>query len=150
MYHGHKILSVDEKWRLAVPNCYREDLRAQTGGLVLTVSAQDTALWLYPRSVWEEVVRKLAGLSDFERESRRVKRMLQGYATDCTLDPQGRFLIPPSLRKIIALKKQAVLVRTTNKLEIWSLERWQREEEEWQQFVENQQELPASLRELSL
>lgn len=132
MFRGCSTLSVDNKGRLAVPSRYRERLIClANGNLILTPNPLDRSLWLYPLPEWELIESKLAELSDFDRQGRRAKQMMRGYATDCQLDSQGRILIPHELREYASLGKQAVILGQGNKFEIWDEKGWKELREDW-------------------
>ncbi len=46
-------------------------------------------------------------------------------ATECTLDKQGRILIPSHLRDYSELEKEVILIGVSNRVEIWSKENWE-------------------------
>ena len=46
-------------------------------------------------------------------------------AASCEMDKQGRILIPSKLREHAGLDKDIVFVGVLNKVEIWSKERWE-------------------------
>ena len=132
MFRGCSTLSVDNKGRLAVPSRYRERLVClASGNLILTLNPLDRSLWLYPLPEWELIESKLADLSDFDRQGRRAKQMMRGYATDCQMDGQGRILIPHELREYAGLGKQAVILGQGNKFEIWDEKGWKELREDW-------------------
>ena len=87
MFRGLSTINVDAKGRLAIPARYREAL-ALLGSpeLVLTLNPWDRALWLYPLAEWELIETKLSALSDFDKQSRRTKQIMRGYAADCVCD----------------------------------------------------------------
>jgi MraZ protein len=132
MFRGLTTVNLDVKGRLAVPVRFREQLAAfDASTLVLTLNPWDRALWLYPLPEWQSIETKLSALSDFDKQSRRTKQMMRGYATDVSCDGQGRILLSPELREIAALDKQAVLLGQGNKIEIWDAARWREERDEW-------------------
>lgn len=132
MFRGCNTLSVDNKGRLAVPSRYRERLTClANGNLVLTLNPLDRSLWLYPLNEWELIETKLSSLSDFDRQGRRAKQMMRGYATDCQMDGQGRILIPQELRVYAGLGKQVVILGQGNKFEIWDEQSWNKLREDW-------------------
>ena len=152
MFRGFSTVSIDNKGRLAVPSRFRERLVGLADGrLVQTLSPLDRALWLYPLPEWDAIENKLAALSDFDRQSRRAKQMMRGYATDSELDAQGRILIPQVLREYAALHRQAVVLGQGNKFEIWDLRTWQEQRDAWLEQVGREAgDPPDALKSLSL
>ena len=132
MFRGFSTVSIDSKGRLAVPSRFRERLAVLAEGhVVLTLNPLDRALWMYPLPEWELIETKLAALSDFDRQSRRAKQMMRGYATDCDLDAQGRILLPLELREYATIGRQAVLLGQGNKFEIWDHAVWKEQRDDW-------------------
>ncbi len=118
---------------------------------MLTLNPLDRALWLYPSPEWELIEEKLAALSDFDRQSRRAKQMMRGYATDCRVDGQGRILLPPQLRDYAKLDKQIVLLGQGNKFELWDEAGWNAQRDEWLKQVGDDSGDPSeTLKSLSL
>ena len=152
LFRGFNKISIDNKGRLAVPSRYRELISVQAeNSLVITLNPLDRSLWLYPLPEWDVIEDKLASLSDFDKQSRRTKQMMRGYATDCQLDSQGRILIPKELRSYADLTKQAVILGQGNKFEIWNEKAWEAQRDEWLETVgDDSQDTPESLQSLSL
>ena len=152
LFRGFNKISIDNKGRLAVPSRYRELISVQAeNSLVITLNPLDRSLWLYPLPEWDVIEDKLASLSDFDKQSRRTKQMMRGYATDCQLDGQGRILIPKELRAYADLTKQAVILGQGNKFEIWNEKAWEAQRDEWLETVgDDSQSTPESLQSLSL
>jgi MraZ protein len=145
MFRGLTTVNLDVKGRLAVPARFRERLAAlECGELVLTLNPWDRALWLYPLAEWQVIEQKLSVLSDFDRQSRRTKQMMRGYATDMCCDAQGRILLPQELRDIAGLGKQATLLGQGNKIEIWDTAQWQAERDGWLADVRGDGAAPSS------
>lgn len=137
---------------MAIPSRYRERLMDMAeGALVLTLNPLDRSLWLYPLSEWELIEEKLAQLSDFDRQSRRAKQMMRGYASDCQLDSQGRILLPVELRDYANISRQAVILGQGNKFELWDETSWSQQRDEWLREVGNEDSQPSdTLKTLSL
>lgn len=152
MFRGFSTVSLDSKGRLAIPSRYRERIMGIAGGcLVQTLNPLDRSLWLYPLREWELIEEKLAGLSDFDRQSRRTKQMMRGYAADCRLDTHGRILVPAELRNYAQLDKQAVILGQGNKFEIWNRATWEGQRDQWLNLVGDEEGTPSTaLQSLSL
>lgn len=132
MFKGFNSINIDAKGRLAIPARHRDQLSAEdSGGLILTLNPWDRCLWLYPTSQWTLIEAKLQELSDFDREARRTKQIIRGYATDCALDGQGRVLLPNELRKFALLDKRIAFLGQGNKFEIWDEVLWSEQRDEW-------------------
>lgn len=151
MFRGVNALNLDSKGRLAIPTRYREALaRHCNGQMVLTVD-RDHCLLLYPLPDWEEIERKLVKLPSFNKQARRLQRLLIGHATECELDGNGRILLAPPLREFAGLNKSIVMIGQGNKFEIWSEEAWNANRTEWlSESSDEAGELPAGLDSLSL
>jgi MraZ protein len=136
MFKGFSTISIDAKGRLAIPARHRDQLLVDdAGALILTLNPWDRCLWLYPASQWEIIETKLQGLSDFDHESRRTKQIIRGYATDCSLDGQGRVLLPTELRNFALLDKRIAFLGQGNKFEIWDEIIWNQQRDAWLEGV---------------
>jgi MraZ protein len=49
-----------------------------------------------------------------------------GGACECSVDKQGRILIPPLLRQYANLKRNVVLVSALEKFRVWDQEAWKK------------------------
>ncbi|MES3007803.1 MAG: division/cell wall cluster transcriptional repressor MraZ [Pseudomonadota bacterium] len=151
MFRGVNTISLDSKGRLAMPSRYRDQLVSEFAGrLVATIDPMAKCLLLYPIDVWEEIQKKIEGLSSFNPDTRRFQRMMIGYATDLELDGSGRVLLPQVLRAHAELDKQVALVGQGKKLELWSEANWDEQRTLWMSQQTVGGELPAELQTLSL
>ncbi len=118
--------TLDPKGRLNIPSRFREVLRgAYTESLVVT--NWEKSLKAYPVAEWEVLEEKLItqgntqpGFGDF------VRYVISGV-TECTLDKQGRILLPASLRSEFGITKDIVLNGMLQHFEIWDRTAWQNE-----------------------
>jgi len=151
VFRGVNTVNLDSKGRLAIPTKYRDALvRLCEGQMVVTVD-RDGCLLLYPLPEWEEIERKLARLSSFQKQTRRLQRLLIGHATECEMDGNGRILLSQPLREFAGLEKAVVLIGQSNKFEIWAESTWNERRQQWLEGDgEDDGDLPAALESLSL
>ena len=151
MFRGVNSINLDAKGRMAMPARYRDQLQSQCGGhLVATIDTSARCLLLYPIHEWEEIQRKIESLPSFNPQSRRVQRLLIGHATDLELDNSGRILLPLALRNFAGLEKHVALIGQGKKLELWDLDSWTSERDQWLAESETEGEVPLDLQSLSL
>lgn len=150
MFRGVNNITLDAKGRMAMPTRYRERLHEHCDGqLVITVD-RDHCLLVYPLPAWEEIERKLVRLPSFNKQARRLQRLLIGHATECQLDTNGRVLLPPPLREFASLDRQVVLIGQGNKFELWDEQIWNERRDGWLAEEDDELDMPAELESLSL
>ncbi len=120
MFIGEYTISMDEKGRIAVPAKFRSLLNTQA---VIT-RGLDQSLFIYPKSEWETIAAKLAGLPLSQANSRAFARLMLAGAWDIEIDGQGRVIIPEYLRKFANLSKKVVAAGLYNRIELWDEEAW--------------------------
>ena len=119
MFMGEYNHSIDAKGRIIVPAKFREEL----GDEFVVTLGLDGCLFLYPNAEWEEFVAQLKQLPG-NRQARQLQRYFLAGAVNCEVDKQGRILIPAKLREHAKLEKEVVFVGVLGKIEIWSKEQW--------------------------
>lgn len=113
--------SIDAKGRLIVPAKFRDQL----GSTFVLTRGMDGCLFGYPMAEWTKLQGQVAALPLTKKDARTFTRFLYSAATECELDKQGRINIPNTLIEHAALEKQCVLVGVSNRIEVWSEDRWQ-------------------------
>jgi MraZ protein len=127
---------VDLKGRLPVPAVFRRALeRIGEGALVATLL--DQCLAVYPASEWDKLEAQLRALPAFSKPVKALTRLLASRAADCTLDVQGRILLPPALREAAGLQREALVVGVLNRFEIWAPEAWEEFVRESERFLDD-------------
>lgn len=151
MFRGATQITLDAKGRMAIPTRYREKLAERCDGRLVTTVDRDYCLLIYPFPDWEEIERKLVNLPSFNKQSRRLVRLMVGYASELEIDGHGRVLLPKELRAFAALDRQAVLIGQGNKFELWDAARWSARCDEWlNDEAADGLRLPAELESLAL
>ncbi len=151
MFRGATKVTLDAKGRMAIPTRYRSRIEDRCDGHLIATVDRDYCLLLYPLPDWEDIERKLVRLPSFNRQARRLQRLMVGYATELELDGHGRVLVPRELREFAALERQVLLIGQGNKFELWDEARWNERRDQWLAEDElDAQGLPAELESLSL
>ena len=143
MFIGEFSHTVDAKGRVALPVKFRNELKK---GLVVT-KGLDTCLWIYTRSEWNELAKKLAALPISQSKNRSFVRLMLAGAMDVELDSQGRINMPKYLLDYAKLSKRAIVAGLYNRLEIWDEKEWDRYKK---QMEKESTEIADSLNELSI
>ncbi|HAQ55582.1 MAG TPA: transcriptional regulator MraZ [Anaerovibrio sp.] len=126
MLMGEYNHSLDAKGRVILP----ADFRVELGESFIITKGLDNCLFIYPQSEWEQLSVKLRQLPLAKTEARAFVRFFFAGARQVELDKQGRFLIPATLRQHASLKKDAVLIGVSNRIEVWSKDEWLKYNEE--------------------
>jgi MraZ protein len=122
MFRGRFDHTIDDKGRVSLPVKFREILRKFNDTIVITTF--DGCLYVYPHDEWIKFEEKIYDLPSGSRQMRDFQRGLLAHATECTVDKQGRILVPNSLRPIANLIKDVVIAGRIKHFEIWDRERF--------------------------
>lgn len=120
MFIGEYQHTLDNKGRVIIPSRFREDL----GEEFVMTKGLDNCLFIYARDEWSILEEKLKTLPLTNRDARAFVRFFFSGAAECTLDKQGRVLIPANLREHSRLEKDVVVIGVSTRMEIWSKEEW--------------------------
>ena len=130
MFGGVTHLSIDPKNRVAIPAKYREIFDTQFGGRLTATLESSNCLILYPEQYWLVIREKIQNLPNAAHPLvKSYQRLVLGYAETIELDKSGRILLPSSLRSLVKLDKEAVLVGLGNRFELWDSTNWINETE---------------------
>jgi MraZ protein len=124
---GEYRLSLDDKGRLSVPSVLRHtlhDLYAPNDTTLVVTKYFEHCLAVYPKTIWLDIQAQLIELPN-DVPSRAFIRQVCASASVCSLDRQGRLLIPPKLRQYAGLDGEVLVLGMIKKLELWSPSRWE-------------------------
>ena len=136
MFLGNYLLTLDDKGRLAVPRKYRPWLFPEGSSpkprVIATKNPNAHCLVVYPLKEWEILTDDMAqhpGLKpgagrEAAREAEELERELFGKAEDCTIDSQGRVLVPSDLRRDADLTRHVRVVGRSRVFELWDETTW--------------------------
>ena len=132
LFKGIHNLSLDSKGRLGIPVKYRDHIIGLLkGSMVITIDTEERCLLLYPSNFWSKIQDKISSLPSFNRNARRIQRLLLGHAEDIDVDSSGRILISKPLREYAALTKKVILIGQGEKFEIWDQNAWNQNVDKW-------------------
>ena len=122
MFIGEYSHTLDAKGRLIIPSKFREELHTS---FILT-RGLDGCLTIYSLKQWEKIFEEINKLPDTKKNTRMYVRVLTSNATECSLDGQGRILIPDNLLKAVSIEKDCKVVGANDHIEIWNEEAWKK------------------------
>lgn len=119
MLIGEYNQNLDAKGRINVPAKFRDDL----GSSFVVSKGLDNCVYVYPKEEWERFKQELYTVPSSKR--RQLQRFFFSGAEECTVDTQGRVVIPPRIREYAGLLKEVVVVGVSDKMEIWNRDSWE-------------------------
>jgi len=120
MFIGEYRHSLDSKNRLIMPAKFRDEL----GQVFVMTKGLDNCLFIYSAEEWKIIENKLKSLPMTNKDARAFVRFFFAGATECEIDKQGRVLIPSNLKEFARIDKDVVIIGVSTRLEIWSVDEW--------------------------
>lgn len=121
-FYGRTTHSIDEKSRVMLPKKYHEILK---GNLYLVFGFDEGSIYLYTEEAFCSRKDQFENLNDLSNEERRLQRTFFSNVYDCTLDKQGRVLLPKDLMLRAGITKEVVIIGSGTHLEIWDKLRYE-------------------------
>lgn len=111
---------LDAKGRLVLPSRIKSQLPEGESQELVIRRGFEPCLIVYPMVEFKKVFSKISGLNEFNEEYRKLQRNFLSGVVTVELDGNGRFLIPKNMLTYAQIDKDAMLVGTGNKVEIWN------------------------------
>ena len=121
MFMGEYHHTLDNKGRLTIPSKIRYEL----GETFVITRGIDKCLFVYPKEEWNNIISKYKTLPN-TKDARNFMRVFLSGASICEFDKQGRINISSPLINYADLTKECVIIGVSDRLEIWSMENWQK------------------------
>lgn len=127
MFRGRFLHTIDSKGRISIPSKFRDIIIEFYGGkLILTNDLVAKCIAAYTPKGWEDLEEKVRNVSSMDEDVNAFIRLVFASAEDCTIDTQGRILIPPRLREYASLTKEVLITGSPkNKFELWNPGMWE-------------------------
>ena len=130
MFYGEFEHSLDKKSRIIIPAKFRDAIKDKYVEKFYITRGLDTCLFVFTEDEWRKQEQKFKNLSFTKPEARRFNRMFFSGASDAVCDAQGRILIPQYLQDFAHIQRDVVVIGVSNRIEIWS-------KDKWKEFYEN-------------
>lgn len=120
MFIGEYRHNLDAKNRLIIPAKFREQLSTT----VYVTEWMEGCLAAFPEQQWNQMIEQYSSLPMTDASARIFLRQINGKAEECSIDGQGRILLPQFLVSDTGIKKACVILGTAKHFEIWSEEKY--------------------------
>lgn len=121
MFLGEYQPNITEGSRIALPKKLREQITSEE---VVLSRGFEKCIFVYDKSDWMLEAQKQLEKPITEMQARNLKRYLYASAVESTIDDQGRFVVPTSLKDYADLTKKTVVIGAGDHIEIWDSEVW--------------------------
>jgi len=125
VFYGEYQHSIDRKGRLIMPAKFREAAKANFIEKFFLTRGLDKCLFMFSEEEWRAQENKFKAVSFTKQQSRTFNRLYFSGAVDIIPDKQGRILLPAYLKEFAEIKVQTMIVGVSNRIEIWSRDKWQ-------------------------
>jgi len=124
MFYGEYQHGLDRKGRLILPARFREACKENGIDNFFITRGLDKCLFMFTEDEWRLQEKKFKSLSFTKKESRSFNRLFFSGAVDVVPDKQGRFIVPQYLKEYAQIKKEAIVIGVSNRIEIWDSATW--------------------------
>ncbi|MCU0651925.1 MAG: division/cell wall cluster transcriptional repressor MraZ [Candidatus Omnitrophica bacterium] len=125
MFYGEYLHSIDRKGRLIMPARFREAAKNNFVEKFFLTRGLDKCLFMFSEEEWRQQETKFKSVSFTKQESRTFNRLYFSGAVEIIPDKQGRILLPQYLKDFAEIKKDVIIVGVSNRIEVWSKDKWQ-------------------------
>ncbi len=124
MFYGEYEHTIDRKGRLIVPAKFRAAIKTHDVKALFLTRGLDGCLFLFPESEWRTTESRFKQVPFTKGEGRKFNRLFFSGAAEVTIDGLGRLLVPKTLKDFAQIKQDVMIVGVSNRMEIWSKEKW--------------------------
>jgi len=124
MFYGEYEHKLDNKGRIIIPSTFREVSKEHYIEKFYITRGLDGCLFMFSEEEWRQQESKFKSLSFTKREARKFNRLFFAGAVEVVPDKQGRMLLPTYLKSYAEIKREIIFVGVSNRIEIWSRDKW--------------------------
>jgi MraZ protein len=119
-FRGSYDVKVDDRGRIKIPSRFLSVFDSGYGRDVYITSLNGDHVMLYPIKIWEDVELRVESIGVWDPDVDEFVSRLSYWGTETEIDPKGRVLIPPDLRKASKLEEVIRILGKANHLVIWN------------------------------
>lgn len=124
MFRGQFEHALDPKGRVSIPSHFRDVLGNLEEKCLIVTASPDRYLIAYPAAEWSQLEQRVRAQSHFDPHVESFKRLYLASAMECSLDKQGRILLPPLLREQGGIVRDIVFAGMGETIQIWDRALW--------------------------
>lgn len=124
MFYGEYEHSLDQKDRVIIPAKFREIFKENYAEKFYITRGLDRCLFVFTEEEWKAQEKRFRDMPFTREESRKFNRLYFSGAAEVICDKQGRILIPGYLKDYADIKVDVVIIGVSDRIEIWSREKW--------------------------
>ena len=124
MFYGEYAHTIDRKGRVIVPAKFRQALKQHDVESLFLTRGLDTCLFVFPESEWRMAESRFKQIPFTKAEGRKFNRLFFSGAVEVNVDQLGRILVLKTLKEFAQIQQDVVIVGVSNRIEIWSKEKW--------------------------
>ena len=124
MFYGTFEHTIDKKGRLIIPSKFRMSFKEHYVEKFYITTGLDKCLFMFTEEEWKRQESKFKTMPFTNADARKFNRLYFSGASDVECDKQGRILIPKYLKDFADIKKDVMIIGISNRIEIWSKDKW--------------------------
>lgn len=124
MFYGEYEHALDNKDRVIIPAKFREIFKENYVERFYVTRGLDRCLFVFTEEAWKAQEKKFREMPFTNAEARKFNRLYFSGACDVVCDKQGRILIPDYLKEYADIKEDVMIIGVSDRIEIWSKEKW--------------------------
>jgi len=124
MFYGQYEHALDAKDRVIIPSKFREIFKEHYIEKFYLTRGLDRCLFVFTEEEWKVQERRFREMPFTKEQSRKFNRLYFSGACEVLCDKQGRILIPSYLKSYAEIKADVVIIGVSDRIEIWSKEKW--------------------------
>ena len=119
---GTNYHTVDSKGRMIVPTDLRDGL---TSSFIMSPGTYGKCIYMHSQAEWVNYLDRIKHMDPQKLDIPWTLRFLRSSAMNCSIDSQGRTVIPEALRNKYKIGKNIVIVGAGERAEIWTQAEWE-------------------------